>query len=215
MTEREKLPVAAALEQVRAQVLACQRCDLWQTRTQAVFGTGNPRAALMLVGEAPGEQEDRQGLPFVGPAGRLLDRLLAQAGLLRTEIWLTNVVKSRPVAVDGARVKNRAPRVGEIKACADWLDQEIALIRPRVILCLGATAAKRLIRKDFRLTEERGTFSDVGGIQIGASLHPAYIFRLEGDAYDDARDALLSDLASARALAERLGLDRLSAENTT
>src|SRR5437879_3309784 len=137
---------AARLAAVRAEALGCQRCDLWRTRTQVVFGTGNPAAELMLVGEGPGEQEDEEGLPFVGRAGRLLDRLLAGAGLSREELWLTNVVKSRPVAFVGGRAKNRPPRTGEIRACAVWLDSELELVDPTVVLCVGATAAKRLIR---------------------------------------------------------------------
>jgi uracil-DNA glycosylase family protein len=192
------------LERLREEALGCRRCDLWRTRTQVVFGAGDPRAELMLVGEGPGEQEDVAGRPFVGRAGRLLDQLLERVGLARDEIWLTNTVKSRPVLIEGGRKKNRPPRVSEVKACAVWLDGELELIRPKVVLCLGAVAAKRLIRKDFRLTEERGRFYDVGGRRMAATLHPAYVLRLEGDDFTRARETLQADVAAAKAEAERL-----------
>src|SRR5690242_3162752 len=153
-----------ALERVREEARGCRACPLWEIGTQTVFGAGPPDARVMMIGEAPGEQEDREGIPFVGPAGRLFDEGLARSGLRRDRVWVTNVVKHRPWQWQGRRKKNRAPKVSEIKACRPWLEQELRLLRPEVVLCLGATAAKEILGKDFRLTHQRGEWHSTPAI---------------------------------------------------
>jgi len=140
------------LERAREIAAGCVRCPLKETRTQVVFGEGNPGARLMLVGEGPGEEEDARGRPFVGRAGQLLDSALAEAGIPRDAVWVTNTVRCRPTKIEAGRVANRPPRVGEIRACAVWMETELRLVAPRVVVCLGAVAAKALIGKEFRLT---------------------------------------------------------------
>jgi DNA polymerase len=175
---------AQELERVRAEALTCQRCELWRTRTQVVFGEGNPQAALMLVGEGPGETEDKQGHPFVGRAGQVLGRVLATVGLSRGDVWLSNLVRSRPVVIQGGRKANRQPLAPEVAACRVWMDAELTLVRPKVVVCLGAVPASHLIHKNFKINAERGQFFAVDGTQRLATFHPAYLLRLEGEAYD-------------------------------
>ncbi|MHB1134181.1 MAG: uracil-DNA glycosylase [Chloroflexota bacterium] len=190
------------LEETRSQALTCQRCDLWRTRTRVVFGEGNPFARLMLVGEGPGATEDKLGRPFVGRAGQLLDRALAEAGLRREELWLTNLVRSRPVRIapNGA-YGNRAPQAGEVAACLVWRQAEFELVAPKVIVCLGAVPASYLIHKNFRLNAERSEAFEVEGTQRLATFHPAYIIRQVGAPYDTAFQALVEDLRLAAGLA--------------
>ncbi len=169
-----------------------------------LMGEGNPQAGLLLIGEAPGEEEIAQNRPFVGPAGRLLDHALAEAGLERAQIYITNTVHWRPMVQRGARIANRPPRATEIKACAPWRDQEIALVDPKVIVCLGATPAKALIDRGFRMTAQRGQIFDCGdGRRCLASFHPAYLLRLmrtDPPAYETACQHLIDDLRQAREL---------------
>ena len=191
------------LGQARQIALGCVRCDLAATRTQVVFGEGVPTARLMLVGEGPGAEEDRQGRPFVGRAGQLLDAAIAQAGLSRDQGYVTNVVRCRPVKVSDAHLENRPPRAGEIGACRVWMDAELRLVAPRALLCLGAVAAKALIDKDLRLLEARGQWlSGPRGIAALATLHPSYVLRQrDPEARDRARRMLVEDLSlAARAL---------------
>ena len=150
------LSPAARLAALEAAARYCQACPLWQLGRQTVFGAGPADARLMVVGEAPGEQEDRQGIPLVGPAGKLFNEAIAQAGLDRQELYITNTVKHRPWVEQRGRAKNRAPRQSEIKACRPWLDQQVQIIRPALVVCLGATAAHALLGREFRLTEQRG-----------------------------------------------------------
>lgn len=171
---------ARRLAEVRAEALRCQRCHLWRTRTQVVFGEGKVGAAVMLVGEGPGESEDREGHPFVGRAGVLLNGALRVAGLLREEIWITNLVRSRPVRKVDNQLRNRAPLAGEVEACRVWMEAELRYVRPRVVVCLGAVPAHYLIHRGFRLHEERGRLFDVDGTRRLATYHPAYILRLRG-----------------------------------
>jgi DNA polymerase len=170
-----------------------------------LMGEGNPQATLLLIGEAPGAQEIAQNRPFAGPAGRLLDRALAQVGLERAQIYITNTVHWRPMVQRGARIANRPPRVSEIKACTPWRDQEIALIAPKVIVCLGATPAKALIDKDFKMTQQRGQIFDCDGRRCLASFHPAYLLRLlrtDPPTYEAAYQQLIDDLKHAHQLAD-------------
>lgn len=168
-----------------------------------LMGEGNPQADLLLIGEAPGAQEIAENRPFVGPAGCLLDHALAEAGLERAQIYITNTVHWRPMVQRGARIANRPPRASEIKSCAPWRDQEIALIAPKVIVCLGTTPAKALIDKDFKMTAQRGQIFDCDGRRCLASFHPAYLLRLmraDPPAYDAAYQQLIDDLRQAHEL---------------
>jgi len=182
------------------QASTCPACDLAATRTKVVFGDGNPDSPLMLVGEGPGMNEDAQGIPFVGRAGMLLNECLREAGMLRKHIYLTNVVKCRATLEEAGRVKNRPPRADEVGACVPlWLEKQIAVIQPLVILCLGAPAANTIIHRNFKMTQERGQWFESAYVRHAiAALHPAYILRQEGEAYTQARQTLIDDLIAAR-----------------
>lgn len=186
---------------MRQEALFCQRCDLWQGRTQVVMGEGSPDARVLLIGEGPGDNEDLTGRPFVGRAGQLLDAALEEAGLAREDVYITNVVRCRPTAVTNGSVSNRAPRAGEIAACAPWRWLELHLVNPRVVVCIGAPAAKALIDKKFKITEQRGQlYAREDGRSYMATLHPAYILRLmsaDREAYFTARANLVTDLKNA------------------
>ena len=168
---------------LRAAAADCRACDLWAHATQTVFGEGAARAAILMVGEQPGDEEDRAGRPFVGPAGRLLDRALAAAGIDRRTVYMTNVVKHFKWEPRGKRRIHKRPNAREIAACRQWLDAELALVRPRALVCLGATAAKELLGARFRVTEDRGepVASPLAPI-VMATVHPASILRAEDDA---------------------------------
>ena len=187
---------AEQLAAVADEARGCRNCPLWEIGTHTVFGAGPANTRLMFVGEAPGRQEDEQGRPFVGAAGKLLGAALQQAGLDRAEVYVTNVVKHRPWVQEGNRQKNRAPRQSEINACRPWLQQELSLIRPSIIVCLGATAARELLGKGFKLTQQRGQWLEgPGGAAALATLHPAYVLiqppesaeRIQQTFFDDVR----------------------------
>jgi DNA polymerase len=158
----------------------CRGCDLWKTATQTVFGEGKPSAQIVLIGEQPGDKEDLSGHPFVGPAGRLLDEALVEAGIERQTAYVTNVVKhfkwkSSPT---GKRRLHERPRASEIAACKPWLDAELALLQPEVIVLLGATAAQAILGKQFRVTQHRGEWLDTDfGKHVLATVHPSSILR--------------------------------------
>lgn len=164
----------AALEELHQQILVCTRCPLHQGRTHAVPGEGNPKAKVMFIGEAPGEQEDAKGRPFVGPAGRFLNELLALAGLSREEVFITNVVKCRPFQIIRGRKENRAPSNDEIASCHPYLEAQIALIQPKVI-CLLGNAALRAVLPDLKetVTQVHGRAFTKSGIVFVPLLHPA------------------------------------------
>jgi DNA polymerase len=170
-----------------------------------VTGVGDPHAVLCLIGEAPAEYEIKEGRPFAGPAGRVLDDLLAQAGVARSSVWLTNVVKCRTMRVVNGRKENRAPLVSELRTWMPLLDEELSIVQPRVVVCLGGTAAKALLGKSFKLTEQRGQWFDgPHGARVTATFHPAYVLHLQQhdpDRSDAAYDAVLADLRAARDLA--------------
>lgn len=196
MTAAAFVPEGAGLEALRSAAAGCQGCELYRRATQTVFGEGPGRAGMMIVGEQPGDREDLEGHPFVGPAGRLLDRALAAAGLDRSEIYVTNVVKHRPWVPAGNRKKNRAPKTSEIKACRPWLAAQLELIRPRIVVCLGAPAAKEILGKDFRLTQQRGQWFSTPTIPyVLATLHPAYVLIQPPETMDALRDVVFADLA--------------------
>src|ERR687886_1036449 len=148
--------MAKTLKQLREEARACQNCPLWANATQTVFGDGDYHARVMLVGEQPGDEEDKQGRPFVGPAGRLLDRMLQEAGIDRSRVYVTNAVKHFKWEPRGKRRLHKTPAQREIEACLPWLEAEIAAIEPKVILCLGATAARSVMGGKVRVTELRG-----------------------------------------------------------
>ena len=172
------IPDRPTLPTVRDAAKDCQACDLYLGGTQTVFGEGARKAELMLVGEQPGDQEDRAGHPFVGPAGKLLDRALADAGIDGAAVYVTNVVKHFKWEPRGKRRIHKRPNAGEIAACRPWLDTEIQLVKPRAIVCLGATAAQALLGRQFKVTAHRGEFiaSPLAPI-VTATVHPSSILR--------------------------------------
>ena len=178
----EFVPDRPTLSKARDAAKDCRGCHLWKIGTQTVFGEGAKRADLMLVGEQPGNEEDLSGHPFVGPAGKLLDRALADADIDRTLVYVTNVVKHFKWEPRGKRRIHKKPNAAEIGACRPWLDTEIALIKPRVIICLGATAAQALLGRQFRVTAHRGQFvpSPLAPFVL-ATVHPSSILRAPDD----------------------------------
>jgi DNA polymerase len=185
------------LAELREEIDRCRACPLWERATQGVPGEGKPHARVLLVGEQPGDQEDRVGRPFVGPAGRLLDRALEEAGIDRADVFVTNAVKHFSWFPRGKRRMHKTPAQSEVAACLDWLDAEIALVRPHVVVCLGATAAKALLGRDFRVTVERGRLIE-GSIApyMLATVHPSSILRMTDDAErDTAFQRFAADLA--------------------
>ncbi len=189
-----------ALEHARAVVGACRLCAIGSTRTNAVYGEGDPMAALMCGGEGPGETEDRLGRPFVGRAGELLEKMLAAIGFARADVYIANTVKCRPTMDLGHRLGNRAPTPDEMKNCRPYLDQQIEVIRPRVILALGAPAAKSFMGERFSITKQRGQWHDGPlGIPVIATFHPAYILRQTGGAMTEVKRLVWSDLKAVRA----------------
>src|SRR6267154_5394934 len=187
MPPRSKRPPAQPLAPRSLQKLAkesqeCRNCDLWRNATQTVFGQGSSSAPIMLIGEVPGNQEDRQGKPFVGAAGTLLRMLLNEAGIDLKQVYLTNVVKHFKWEPRGKRRIHKTPNSSEIKACRFWLDAEIAALKPEVIVCLGATAAQALLGREFRVTQRRGELlkSSLAPF-ILATVHPSSILRAPDD----------------------------------
>src|SRR5215213_2801173 len=170
--------MTSPLEQVRLAAAECQACDLWKLGTQTVFGEGSETAELMLVGEQPGDKEDLAGRPFVGPAGRILDQALEDAGIDRSTVYVTNAVKHFKWEARGKRRLHKRPDAAEITACRPWLDREIELVAPKVVVCLGATAAQALLGRAFRVTKQRGElFPQPAGYVITATVHPSSILR--------------------------------------
>jgi uracil-DNA glycosylase len=174
--------MARSLKQLREDARKCQDCPLWANATQTVFGAGDPHARVMLVGEQPGDEEDRKGLPFVGPAGRLLDRALEAAGIEREHLYVTNAVKHFKWQARGKRRLHKTPAQREVDACHPWLEQEIATVKPRVIVALGATAAKAVIGKHFKVSVDRGRFVESElAAYVFATFHPSALLRLRDD----------------------------------
>jgi DNA polymerase len=168
----------ASLEELAKAAKDCKACDLWKRGTQTVFGEGGSHAKVMLVGEQPGNQEDLEGKPFVGPAGKLLDTALVAAGIDRAKVYVTNAVKHFKWEPRGKRRIHKKPNTAEVAACRPWLDGEIAALQPKVIVCLGATAAQVLLGRDFRVTQHRGEFlKSPLAPYLMATVHPSSILR--------------------------------------
>jgi uracil-DNA glycosylase len=170
------------LERLRRDAADCQACPLWQTGTQTVFGEGAANAQVVFVGEQPGDQEDKQGRPFVGPAGRVLDEALELAGIDRSTTYVTNAVKHFKWTARGKRRIHAKPNWSEIAACHPWLQSELEAIEPAVVVCLGATAAQALLGKQFRVTKQRGTWIESELAEhVTATIHPSSILRQRSD----------------------------------
>jgi uracil-DNA glycosylase family protein len=178
----DRIPDRPTLPSVRDAARDCRACDLWKLGTQTVFGEGARRAEIMLVGEQPGDQEDISGHPFVGPAGKMLDRALAEAGIDRGAVYVTNVVKHFKWEPRGKRRIHKKPNAAEITACRPWLETEIQLVKPRALVCLGATAAHALLGASFKLTAHRGEFveSPLAPLVL-ATVHPSSLLRAPDD----------------------------------
>jgi uracil-DNA glycosylase family protein len=178
-----------AVERLRAAAAGCEQCDLYQRAMQTVFGEGPADARLVMIGEQPGDHEDKEGHPFVGPAGHLLDRALAVAGIDRSEVYLTNAVKHFKWRPQGKVRLHQRPNAAEITACRNWWESELAAIEPEVLCCLGAIAAQAVLGKSFRVTKSRGEFFTLeSGIEAIATIHPSAVLRA------DDRDAALAGL---------------------
>ncbi len=171
------------MDSIKSACLRCELCDLAGGRTKLVFGDGNDRAEVMLIGEGPGEQEDLQGIPFVGPAGKLLDTMLELIDLDRSNVYIANMVKCRPP-------HNRDPKDDEIESCRPWLEHQIKAVSPKIIICLGRIAACSMISRDFRITRDHGQWYDIDGIQYTAIYHPSALLRDPGkrpETFEDLR----------------------------
>ena len=203
MSASEWVPDGADIEELRRAATECRGCELWAPATQVVFSAGNTRARLVLVGEQPGDVEDREGIPFVGPAGKVLQDALGQAGLAVGQVYVTNAVKHFRFTERGKRRIHATPLVSHIKACRPWLEAELRLVDPTLIVCLGATAAKALLGNDFRVTKQRGQVLDldtpIGMRRILATVHPSSILRGDPAERDSAMAAFVADLRTAGA----------------
>jgi uracil-DNA glycosylase family protein len=192
------VPEGGDVETLRAAAPACRGCELWEPATQVVFSAGNPRGRVVLVGEQPGDQEDLRGLPFVGPAGRLLQRALDEAGLAREDVYVTNAVKHFRFSVRGKRRIHATPETAHITACKPWLTAELRAVNPEVIVCLGATAVKALLGSEFRVLRDRGQpivrDTSLGERTFVISVHPSSILRGSPEDRDRAFAAHVADL---------------------
>jgi DNA polymerase len=201
----EFIPPRPTLPKLWQAAQGCRACDLYKNATQAVLGEGPRHAAVFFLGEQPGDQEDLAGKPFVGPAGRVLDEALAEAGIPREEVFITNAVKHFKWEPRGKRRIHQKPTLGEVRACRPWLETELAIVKPRGIVCLGATAAQSLLGSQFRITRDHGRFfeSDLAS-WIAATIHPSAILRMpDPEMRQEARTQFLTDL---RLVAERLSV---------
>jgi uracil-DNA glycosylase family protein len=203
----EWVPAEPTIEALQSAARACRGCELWRGATQVVFSAGPPDARLMLVGEQPGDREDLEGRPFVGPAGSLLADALAAAGIDAETVYETNAVKHFRFEERGKRRIHEKPGIAHVTACNPWLEAEVAVVRPEVIVCLGATAGRAVLGRDVAIGRERGHELDAaaglggGRARILLTTHPSAVLRLRGkDGYDEAFDGLVADLRAAAAL---------------
>jgi uracil-DNA glycosylase family protein len=196
-TATELIPDRPTLAKLRNAAAGCRACPLWKPATQTVFGQGRRSAKLMLVGEQPGDREDREGKPFVGPAGKVLDEALATAGIAREETYVTNVVKHFKWRPAGKRRLHQTPRANEIEACRPWIEAELEVVKPEALVCLGATATRALLGSKVRVTRDRGTAieSELAPV-VAVTVHPSSILRIrDDDERHIARHQLAEDLA--------------------
>ena len=193
------MPDHPTVERLREAAAGCKGCDLWSNATQTVFGEGSEHAKLMLVGEQPGDHEDVEGKPFVGPAGRLLDTALERAAIPRANVYLTNVVKHFKWVRRGKRRLHEKPNSQEVRACRPWLDAEVKTVQPRLVVLLGATAAQAVLGPTVRVTKQRGQVVNTPlGVQGLATVHPSSILRApDDDSRREAMDAFVEDLRVA------------------
>jgi DNA polymerase len=201
---RDRVPRKHAqehLDDLRRGAATCRACSLWEAATQTVFGEGSAQAAVMFIGEQPGDQEDRAGHPFVGPAGQLLDRALGDAGIERAACYVTNVVKHFKWVLRGTRRLHKTPLQREVQACSRWIAQEIATVDPQIIVCLGATAARAMLGNQFRVTQQRGQLYETSRLPpILATVHPSSILRTQtSEEREAAYAAFVSDLKQVHA----------------
>jgi uracil-DNA glycosylase len=197
------VPKTSSLRTLSAAARACHGCDLYKDATQVVFGAGPRTARVMFIGEQPGDQEDRQGEPFVGPAGALLDKALADAGIPRDQAYLTNAVKHFKWEPRGKRRIHKKPRLSEVKACRPWLEAELRVVAPAVVVCLGATAAQSVLGPTFKLMQQRGRIlASLLADRVVATIHPSAVLRARDDAGRRAAYRILVDdlKVAARAL---------------
>ena len=196
------VPDHADIEELKRAAEDCRGCELWKPATQVVFSAGNPKAPLTLVGEQPGDVEDRQGIPFVGPAGRLLQDALREAEIPTSDVYITNAVKHFRFTERGKRRIHATPQVAHIKACRPWLEAELTLVDPALIVCLGAVAARSLLGTTFRVTQQRGQVLEfatpIGVRRVLATLHPSAVLRASGEDGSEAFAGLVADLRTAR-----------------
>jgi DNA polymerase len=195
------IPKRLTLAALRAAAAECKACDLWRSGTQTVYGEGSTSAEVMLVGEQPGDQEDLAGRPFVGPAGALLDRALEEVGIDRSKVYVTNVVKHFKWQPRGKRRIHQKPNWSEMAACRPWLDAELQLVKPRVLVCLGATAAQALLGRDFRVSRQRGELVESPlAPNVLATVHPSSILRAPDE--EARRQQMREFVADLRKVAE-------------
>jgi uracil-DNA glycosylase len=202
---RPFIPEGTGLKPLRDAAAGCRGCHLWRGATQTVFGEGLKRSRLMFVGEQPGDREDRQGRPFVGPAGRELDKALEEVGIERRDVYVTNLVKHFKFEERGRRRIHQTPKRFEIEACKPWLEEELKQVKPEALVLLGATAAKGLLGSSFRVSRERGRLidSDLAPI-VSATIHPSAILRAPDELRSQERRAFTEDLRTvAQAIANR------------
>jgi uracil-DNA glycosylase len=190
------VPASTSLKTLAAAAEKCRGCDLYKAATQVVFGAGPKQARIMLVGEQPGDQEDRQGEPFVGPAGAILDKALADAGIPREEVYLTNAVKHFKWEPRGKRRIHKKPRASEVKACRPWLEAELRAVQPALVVCLGATAAQSMLGASFKLMKQRGqVVSSPIAPRVVATIHPSAVLRApDSEGRQAAYEMLVADL---------------------
>ncbi len=210
MTAAPLIPSHPTLEKLREAAAGCKACDLWKSGTQTVFGEGSRHAKVMFVGEQPGDQEDLQGRPFVGPAGRVLDKALEIAGIDRSDVYVTNAVKHFKWEPRGKRRIHKKPRQLEITACRPWLEAEIAVTKPEVVVCLGATAAQSLLGPKFKVTERRGeVIPSILAPFLVATVHPSSILRApDEEARQEAMTAFVDDMKTIADVLRKKGLLR-------
>ncbi|TQS43220.1 UdgX family uracil-DNA binding protein [Cryptosporangium phraense] len=189
------IPAQADLSALKSAAAGCTACELHAPATQTVFGSGNPDAKVLLVGEQPGDVEDQKGVPFVGPAGKLLQRAVAEAGFPAGAVYVTNAVKHFRFELRGKRRIHQTPLPEHIKACNPWVRAEIAAVRPQIVVCLGATAVKALLGSQYRVTRDRGHLMPYENIQALITIHPSAILRMPDDAREQGYADLVRDLS--------------------